>query len=86
MNELTADRGPRGPGPAKQLVLSVAILQTLNLFKLPFARKKQPQDDERLVQLFKNRAGLKKAHASLQDEVYALKERVKQQVASTTRG
>lgn len=85
MNELTADRGSRGPGPAKQLVLSVAILQTLNLFKLPFARKKQPQDDERLVQLFKNRAGLKKAHASLQDEVYALKERVKQQVASTTR-
>ena len=66
-------------------MLSVAILQTLNLFKLPFARKKQPQDDERLVQLFKNRAGLKKAHASLQDEVYALKERVKQQVASTTR-
>jgi hypothetical protein len=67
-------------------VLYVAILQTLHLFKLPFfSRKKQPQDDERLVQLFKNRAGLKKAHAALEDEVYALKERVKQQVASTTR-
>ncbi len=63
----------------------MAILQTLNLFKLSFTRKKQPQDDERLVQLFKNRAGLKKAHASLQDEVYALKERVKQQLATTTR-
>jgi hypothetical protein len=66
----------------------VAILQTLNL-KLPFlsrfSRKKQPQDDERLVQLFKNRAGLKKAHQALEDEVYALKERVKQQVTSTTR-
>ncbi|HJS21813.1 MAG TPA: hypothetical protein VJ764_04085 [Steroidobacteraceae bacterium] len=72
-------------GPAKQLVLYVAILQTLNLFKLSFTRKKQPQDDERLVQLFKNRAGLKKAHQALEDEVYALKERVKQQVAGTTR-
>jgi hypothetical protein len=66
-------------------VLHVAILETLNLFRLSFTRKKPAQDDERLVQLFKNRAGLKKAHASLQDEVYALKERVKQQAASTTR-
>src|SRR5262245_28323786 len=69
----------------KALGADVAILQTLNL-KLPFlSRKKQPQDDERLVQLFKNRAGLKKAHQALEDEVYALKERVKQQAASTTR-
>ena len=37
------------------------------------------------MQLFKNRAGLKKAHASLQDEVYELKERVKQQETATTR-
>jgi hypothetical protein len=83
LNELTAAR--RGSGAAKQLVLYVAILQTLNLFKLSFTRKKQPQDDERLVQLFKNRAGLKKAHLALEDEVYALKERVKQQLANTTR-
>ena len=83
MNELTAARGRSGA--AKQLGLYVAILQTLNLFKLSFTRKKQPQDDERLVQLFKNRAGLKKAHLALEDEVYALKERVKQQLASTSR-
>jgi hypothetical protein len=84
LNELTAvSRG--GPGAAKQPVLYVAILQTLNLFKLSFTRKKQPQDDERLVQLFKNRAGLKKAHQALEDEVYALKERVKQQLSGTAR-
>lgn len=63
----------------------MAILQTLNLFKLPFTRRKGQPDDERLVQLFRNRAGLKKAHSSLQDEVYALKERVKQQASATTR-
>lgn len=63
----------------------MAILQTLNFFRLPLARKQKPQDDERLVQLFRNRAGLKKAHASLQDEVYKLKERVKQQSAATAR-
>jgi hypothetical protein len=84
LNELTA-AAPGGSGAAKQPVLYVAILQTLNLFKLSFNRKKQPQDDERLVQLFKNRAGLKKAHAALEDEVYALKERVKQQLAGTAR-
>lgn len=64
----------------------MAILQTLNFFKLPFTgKKKPPEDDERLLQLFRNRAGLKKAHASLRDEVYELKERIKQQAAATAR-
>lgn len=63
----------------------MAILQTLNLFRLPFAGKKKPPEDERLVQLFRNRAGLKKVYASLQDEVYELKERIKQQAAATAR-
>lgn len=57
----------------------------MKLPKLPFARAKQPQEDERLLQLFRNRAGLKKAHASLQDELYALKERLKQQENATAR-
>jgi len=57
----------------------------LKLPTLPFVKSKKPQEDERLLQLFRNRAGLKKAHASLQDEVYDLKERVKQQEKTTAK-
>lgn len=42
-------------------------------------------DDERVLLLFKNRAELKKAHGELQDEVYRLKDRVKQQEGATAR-
>jgi DNA repair exonuclease SbcCD ATPase subunit len=57
----------------------------LKLPSLPFVKSNKPQEDERLLQLFRNRAGLKKAHASLQDEVYDLKERVKQQEKTTAK-
>lgn len=57
----------------------------MKLPKLPFVPSKKPQEDERLLQLFRNRAGLKKAHASLQDELYELKERLKQQEKATAR-
>jgi hypothetical protein len=57
----------------------------LKLPKLPFVPTKKPQDDERLLQLFRNRAGLKKAHASLQDELYELKNRLKQQEKATAK-
>ena len=57
----------------------------MKLPKLPFVRTKKPPEDERLLQLFRNRAGLKKAHASLQDELYELKERLKQQETATVR-
>jgi len=52
-------------------------------FKLPFAPKATLSDDERLVQLFKNRADLKKQYADLQDEIYDLKQRLKQQETAT---
>ena len=42
-------------------------------------------DDERVLQLFKNRAELKKAYGELQEEVYRLKDRVKQQEGATAR-
>jgi hypothetical protein len=42
-------------------------------------------EEERLMQLFQNRAGLKKAHADLQDEFHLLRDRLKQQEGSTIR-
>jgi hypothetical protein len=44
-----------------------------------------PAEDERVLQLFKNRAELKKAYAELQEEVYRLKDRIKQQEGATAR-
>ena len=42
-------------------------------------------DEERLMQLFQNRAGLKKAYADLKDEFHLLRDRLKQQEGSTIR-
>ncbi len=42
-------------------------------------------DEERLMQLFQNRAGLKKAYADLKDELYLLRDRLKQQEGATIR-
>jgi hypothetical protein len=43
------------------------------------------EDEERVVALFRNRAELKKAYSELQDEVYRLKDRIKQQEGATAR-
>lgn len=63
----------------------MALVEKLAAVRLPFVQKQKPDEDERLMQLFRNRAGLKKAHATLQDELYDLKERFKQQEGATTR-
>jgi hypothetical protein len=42
-------------------------------------------DEERLMQLFQNRAGLKKAYADLKDEFHLLRDKLKQQEGSTIR-
>ncbi|MGA2025169.1 MAG: hypothetical protein ABSH23_10455 [Steroidobacteraceae bacterium] len=42
-------------------------------------------DHDRLLQLFRNRAELKKAYGSVQDEVQRLKDRIKQQEGATAR-
>lgn len=42
-------------------------------------------EEERLMQLFQNRAGLKKAYADLQDEFHLLHDRLKQQEGATIR-
>jgi hypothetical protein len=48
-------------------------------------RNSAQQEEERLMQLFQNRAGLKKAHADLQDEFHLLRDRLKQQEGATIR-
>lgn len=63
----------------------MALVGKLGFLRLPFVGKERPEEDERLMQLFRNRAGLKKAHSSLQDELYDLKDRLKQQEAANTR-
>lgn len=42
-------------------------------------------EQERLMQLFQNRAGLKKAYAELEDEMHLLRDRLKQQEGATIR-
>ena len=42
-------------------------------------------EEERLMQLFQNRAGLKKAYADLKDEFHILRDRLKQQEGATLR-
>src|SRR6202046_5139472 len=44
-----------------------------------------PEDDHRVLTLFRNRAELKKAYGELQEEGYRLKDRIKQQEGATAR-
>ena len=48
-------------------------------------RNSAQAEEERLMQLFQNRAGLKKAYADLQDEFHLLRDRLKQQEGATIR-
>jgi len=43
------------------------------------------EDEQRVLQLFRNRAELKKAYTELQDEIHRLKDRLKQQEGATAR-
>jgi hypothetical protein len=61
-----------------------------SLVQLTFLKRGQSRpvdvDDEgRVLALFRNRAELKKAYGELQDEVYRLKDRIKQQEGATAR-
>ena len=58
----------------------------LGFLKLPFRKEeKEPGEDTRVLALFKNRAELKKAYGELEDEIYRLKDRIKQQEGATAR-
>ncbi len=60
-------------------------LRQLGFLKLPFRQDDTPEDDGRVLALFRNRAELKRVHGELQDEIYRLKDRIKQQEGATQR-
>ena len=60
-------------------------LRQLGFIKLPFRKDAPDEEEGRVLALFRNRAELKKAYGELQDEIYRLKDRVKQQEGATQR-
>ena len=73
----------RGGGPFAQWLMK--SLRQLGFIKLPFAKDAPPEEDGRVLALFRNRAELKKAYGELQDEIFRLKDRIKQQEGATQR-
>ena len=62
-----------------------AIEQFSRLIRVAPKGVDDPEDDHRVLTLFRNRAELKKAYGELQEEVYRLKDRIKQQEGATAR-
>jgi hypothetical protein len=60
-------------------------LRQLGFLKLNFRQDGPPEEDGRVLALFRNRAELKKAYGELQEEIYRLKDRIKQQEGATQR-
>jgi len=60
-------------------------IRQLGFLKLPFRQEDPAEDDGRVLALFRKRAELKKAYGELQDEIYRLKDRIKQQEGATQR-
>ena len=58
-------------------------LRQLGFLKLSLRPDVQPEEDHRVLALFRNRAELKKAYGDLQEETFRLKDLVKQQEGST---
>jgi len=61
------------------------VLRQLGFLKLPFSKEAPAEEDGRVLALFSNRAELKRAYGELQEEIYRLKDRVKQQEGATQR-
>jgi len=60
-------------------------LRQLGFLKLNFRQEAPPAEEDRVLTLFRNRAELKKAYGELEDEIYRLKDRIKQQEGATQR-
>jgi hypothetical protein len=60
-------------------------LRQLGLLKVNLRVEAKPDEDHRVLELFRNRAELKKAYGGLQDEAYRLKDLIKQQEGATQR-
>jgi hypothetical protein len=61
------------------------LIEKLNFLKIGTDAAAASAEDERLMQLFQNRAGLKKAYGDLQEELHLLGDRLKQQEGATLR-
>jgi hypothetical protein len=62
------------------------LFRQLGFLMLPLRPGSKPhEEDQRVLNLFLNRAELKKAYGELQKEVYRLKDRIKQQEGATQR-
>jgi len=60
-------------------------LRQLGFLKVSLRPDGKPDDDHRVLALFRNRAELKKAYGGLQEESFRLKDLIKQQEAATQR-
>jgi hypothetical protein len=60
-------------------------LRQLGFLKLSLRPDGPPDEDHRVLALFRNRAELKKAYGDLQEEIFRLKDLIKQQEAATQR-
>src|ERR1700722_3061584 len=60
-------------------------LRQLGFLKLSLRPERAPDEDHRVLELFRNRAELKKAYGGLQDETFRLKDLIKQQEGATQR-
>ncbi|MEZ5458782.1 MAG: hypothetical protein R3E65_05535 [Steroidobacteraceae bacterium] len=60
-------------------------LNPLELAKQALLPSQDDEEEQRVLQLFRNRAELKKAYTELQDEIHRLKDRLKQQEGATAR-
>ncbi len=60
-------------------------LRQLGFLKLNFRQEAPPAEEDRVLTLFRNRAELKKAYGEREDEIYRLKDRIKQQEGATQR-
>lgn len=64
----------------------LSLIRQLGFLRLGAASARNDDEEEgRVLHLFRNRAELKKAHTSLQDETQRLKDRIKQQEGVTAR-
>jgi hypothetical protein len=64
---------------------TIKALNPLELAKQALLPSREDNEEQRILQLFRNRAELKKAYTELQDEIHRLKDRLKQQEGATAR-
>ncbi len=62
-----------------------SVIELANLVRGRLGPSPAPAEDQRVLLLFRNRAELKEAYGELQEEVYRLKDRIKQQEGATAR-